>query len=127
MDSIGIVVLPNLAGIDLPAMEKIAQFCRSGGKSSGTPLPERVYASSEAASLRLRPLLAEMFGKAREDLRDSSSVWQEASVICAMSAKGLRRPSSALRFCRICAFPNAGDRHVHRRAGSATPISLQIR
>jgi hypothetical protein len=68
-----IVVLPNLTGMDLAALEKVARFCREGGTVIATRrLPERVYGLSapgpgqasharEKETGRLRALLAEMF------------------------------------------------------------------
>ncbi len=61
-----IVVLPNLTGITLESMEKIAQFCRNGGTVIATTrLPERVYGKESATkTLHLRALVQEMFGDA---------------------------------------------------------------
>jgi hypothetical protein len=59
-----IVLLPNLEGMDLAALDKIARFCRAGGTVIATRrLPDRVYGlGREGATQRLRERVAAMFG-----------------------------------------------------------------
>jgi alpha-L-rhamnosidase len=61
-----IVVLPNLTGMDLAALEKLARFCLAGGTVIATRrLPDRVYGARSAdATERLRARVAAMFGPA---------------------------------------------------------------
>lgn len=65
----GIVVLPNLTGIELASLEKVARFCRAGGTVIATRrLPDRVYGSRSAdATERLRVLVSAIFGPAGRD------------------------------------------------------------
>lgn len=65
----GIVVLPNLEGIDLRAMEKLARFCRSGGTLIATRrLPTRVYGVRvHDATGELKLLIADVFGQSGID------------------------------------------------------------
>ncbi len=61
-----IVVLPNLRGIALPVLEKLAAFCRAGGTVIATRrLPEAAYGvrDREANYARVRALVAEIFGE----------------------------------------------------------------
>ncbi len=61
-----IVVLPNLRGIALPVLEKLVEFCRTGGTVIATRrLPEAAYgvANRTANYARLRALVAEIFGE----------------------------------------------------------------
>ena len=59
-----IVLLPNLEGIDLAAMEKIATFCHEGGTVIFTKrLPSRVFGlHPQEATNRLQALLKALFG-----------------------------------------------------------------
>jgi hypothetical protein len=61
-----ILLLPNLEGMDLEALEKVADFCRQGGTVIALGrLPDRVYGVGQAdASRRLRARIAAMFGPA---------------------------------------------------------------
>src|SRR5262249_19664600 len=118
-----IVVLPNLDGIDLAAMEKIARFCREGGTVIATRrLPERVYGrDQEEATKRLRALLAAMFGP---------NVGAGFTVADYGQGKAVFAPDDRADLARALSLGAAGqdmrigpefDRseitHVHRRVG----------
>ncbi len=60
-----IVVLPNLAGIDPEMLERIADFCHSGGTVVATiRLPDRAYGvvDHERKQARVQDLIQSMFG-----------------------------------------------------------------
>lgn len=71
-----IIILPNLVGINLEALEKIAAFCRSGGAVLVTRrIPERAYGLNQPlAKNRLTRLLEELFGRAP----DAEHAWSRA-------------------------------------------------
>jgi hypothetical protein len=122
-----IVVLPNLTGMDLGALEKIASFCRAGGTVIATRrLPARVYGwHQEEATQRLRARLVEMFGP---DAGKSPSVHaygrgqamftpDEREGLAAALAQAALGPDM-----RVSPFQPGDPRsgwisHVHRRAG----------
>jgi hypothetical protein len=58
-----ILILPNLTGIDYPAMAKIARFCRGGGTVIATKrLPDRCYGHIGANDTpKLEALMSELF------------------------------------------------------------------
>ncbi|PYV16727.1 MAG: hypothetical protein DMG07_07240, partial [Acidobacteria bacterium] len=61
-----VLVLPNLVGLRLETMEKIAEFCRRGGIVIATlRLPEYAYGwkNREENTARLKSLVAQMFGE----------------------------------------------------------------
>jgi hypothetical protein len=61
-----VAVLPNLSGISLPILEKLADFCRSGGTLVATcRLPSVAYGlkDREQHCERVRELMREIFGK----------------------------------------------------------------
>jgi hypothetical protein len=61
-----IAVLPNLRGIALPVLERLAAFCRAGGTVIATRrLPEAAYGvvNRETNYARVRELVAEIFGE----------------------------------------------------------------
>jgi hypothetical protein len=61
-----IVVLPNLRGVTLPILERLAAFCRAGGTVIATRrLPDVAYGvmNREANHARLRALVSEIFGE----------------------------------------------------------------
>jgi len=59
------IVLPNLTTIDLPALEKIAEFCRAGGTVVATWCIPAMPAGnvSPADKQRFQALIAELFGE----------------------------------------------------------------
>jgi glycosyl hydrolase family 106( putative alpha-L-rhamnosidase)/glycosyl hydrolase family 2 len=122
-----IVVLPNLTGMDLDALEKIAGFCRAGGTVIATRrLPSRVYGwHQEEATQRLRARLAEMFGP---DTGKSASVHPYGKGQAIFTPDEREGLASALAQAgigpdmRVSPFrpghPRSGwISHVHRRAG----------
>jgi hypothetical protein len=65
-----IVVLPNVRGISVAAMERLAEFCRTGGTLIATRrVPEAAYGLQhrEANYARVRRLSMEMFGAGAPD------------------------------------------------------------
>jgi hypothetical protein len=123
-----IVVLPNLEGIDLGALEKIAAFCRGGGTLIATRrLPERVWGvEQEAATARLRALVGELFGAPGESREQEGGVGirireygKGRAIFTADETDGLARALGAAGvgpdFLTEPLQPEVG--HVHRTAG----------
>jgi len=119
--------LPNLAGIDLPAMERSRSSADLRKVTLYARLPERYYwPSNRGRFLRLRALLAEMFVKQEKHLQRLLICMAEARLICPDSAKGCRRlqRSAVLPDMRVSQPREIG--HVHRRVGERDFYSLPI-
>src|SRR5262249_23160908 len=63
-----IVILPPMTGMDFQALEKLEQFCASGGTVLAVGrVPQRVYGIRERSDTpRLKAMLTEMFGATPE-------------------------------------------------------------
>ncbi|HLK57881.1 MAG TPA: glycosyl hydrolase [Chthonomonadaceae bacterium] len=58
-----IVVLPNLTGMNLPALKTLLRFCQAGGTVIATRrLPDRVYRLYPEATQELRTIINQIFG-----------------------------------------------------------------
>lgn len=72
-----IVILPNLEGIDLAALKKLAEFVRQGGLLIATKrLPSRVFGLNQAAATRKLAILIEtIFGGPQADVEHRSHTY----------------------------------------------------
>jgi hypothetical protein len=132
-----IVVLPNLKGIDLAAMKKIALMCRQGGVVIATGrLPARTYGGHhETETPQLHALLTEMFGQEAITPRAGNPVTVHPygagrAILTANDDGALRQALAALatgdgRFdpdVRLRPLTSETDVaslcHVHRRVGN---------
>lgn len=118
-----VLILPNLKGIDLQAMEKIAQFVREGGKVIAIgQLPERFWGvGHEVASSRLRVLVREVFGAeanspvSRHEFGDGQAIFLRD-----LGTGGIALWGELLGVCLsdMRADPLPELSHVHRRVGN---------
>jgi hypothetical protein len=87
-----VVVLPNLEGMPLADLEKLAQFARAGGTVIATKrLPDVAYgmATWEADTAKLRRLVSEMFGQPTFGLGRAVLVPNERDAYLAAVQKAL--------------------------------------
>lgn len=114
-----VVILPNLEGIDIESMEKIAQFCRTGGTVIATTrLPERVYGRANSSkTAHLKALVHEMFAEAPERTQGNHAPFiqqygEGRAIFVPSDAQGL---ATALSHSQV-----APDMHV---TGTSLPIT----
>lgn len=117
-----VVVLPNLAGIDVASIEKIASFVRAGGSVIATRrMPETAWGmhDREVNRARVRQLVVDLFGSPpRDQALTMNRYGQGRSIFARDERAGLLQ---ALRDAQApdVSFAEASEHvsFVHRRAG----------
>ena len=115
-----IVILPGLRGISLPILERLADFCRSGGVLIATRrLPDAAYGlkDRDANNSRVQRLIAELFGGGPSNQTRRNAYGRGTAIYVPDDTDALGRVLASLgpevRFEK----PNADVAFVHRGDG----------
>lgn len=133
-----IAVLPNLRGISLPMLEKLADFCRNGGVLIATRrLPEAAYGvrDRDANYARVRQLVSEIFGDGSTEIARRHAFGRGVAIYVPDEGSEFAKVLAALRPEIRFAAPDADLAFLHRGEAkrhlyfltntSAKPKSLQ--
>ncbi|MCC6856993.1 MAG: hypothetical protein IT158_00455 [Bryobacterales bacterium] len=119
-----IVVLPGLTGISLPLLERVAEFCRSGGTVIATRrLPSRVYGVRHGTEEtdRARQIVREMFNAERRYGKGTAilAADETAEFGRALAAAGPQVRFDGLEPDLVMVQRREGDRNVYFLANTS--------